>query len=352
MEKNFDAINNVDGNSYTTEFRQYDPRLGRWMSRDPLAAQFPWQSPYCAFDNKPVLLTDPSGLASEGGPGDPPTKAFKIHSTFGSEVAKSIRILAEFMFEQSDEWLNAGGTMIEEITVVGQKGSTGKKESKPNMKAKAIVLAAISASEKTTEFLPKNNYTFYNTGTIEFYNKYLPEEKKFSTSGFANYFDKDDVKELQSGFRAYQSWEQSLPVGDRPSCRGNVQPCDGFWQAIVLAGPKGGLFSSTVAVSEEVATQTFVTETIAGFYVRSSTSVANGVYTRTIQTLANNGDKSLFDLVRAFEVEAAESGANQVVINGIEIVETRLINEGGARLLGYSFEQTSANSIKLTKMIK
>jgi len=27
------------GNSYTTEFRQYDPRLGRWMSLDPLMAK-------------------------------------------------------------------------------------------------------------------------------------------------------------------------------------------------------------------------------------------------------------------------------------------------------------------------
>ena len=40
-----------DGNSYTTEFRQYDPRLGRWLSLDPLMAQFPDMSPYVAFDN-------------------------------------------------------------------------------------------------------------------------------------------------------------------------------------------------------------------------------------------------------------------------------------------------------------
>jgi RHS repeat-associated protein len=59
-----------EGNSYTTEFRQYDPRIGRWLSLDPLMAQFPWQSPYCAFDNNPVLYKDPSGLKSEGGPGD------------------------------------------------------------------------------------------------------------------------------------------------------------------------------------------------------------------------------------------------------------------------------------------
>jgi RHS repeat-associated protein len=55
-----------NGNSYTTEFRQYDPRLGRWLSLDPLMAQFPWMSPYVAFDDNPVLFTDPFGLEAEG----------------------------------------------------------------------------------------------------------------------------------------------------------------------------------------------------------------------------------------------------------------------------------------------
>lgn len=60
--------NEISGNrnSYTTEFRQYDPRLGRWKSLDPLMAQFPWMSPYVAFNNNPILYVDPSGLASEG----------------------------------------------------------------------------------------------------------------------------------------------------------------------------------------------------------------------------------------------------------------------------------------------
>jgi len=50
-----------DGNSYTTEFRQYDPRLGRWMSLDPAKLLLPQQSPYCAMDNNPILFTDIDG---------------------------------------------------------------------------------------------------------------------------------------------------------------------------------------------------------------------------------------------------------------------------------------------------
>src|SRR5690554_7003906 len=58
-----------EGNSYTTEFRQYDPRLGRWKSLDPLMAMFPNMSPYVGFANNPIFFTDPYGLAPEGGEG-------------------------------------------------------------------------------------------------------------------------------------------------------------------------------------------------------------------------------------------------------------------------------------------
>ena len=54
-------VKSGEGNSYTTEFRQLDPRLGRWLSIDPKVSSMPWQSPYCSMDNNPVLLNDPLG---------------------------------------------------------------------------------------------------------------------------------------------------------------------------------------------------------------------------------------------------------------------------------------------------
>ena len=54
-----------EGNSYTTEFRQLDPRLGRWLILDPLMAKFPNQSPYAGFSVNPILLVDPFGLEGE-----------------------------------------------------------------------------------------------------------------------------------------------------------------------------------------------------------------------------------------------------------------------------------------------
>ncbi|PZE17176.1 hypothetical protein DNU06_09960 [Putridiphycobacter roseus] len=61
MEKDDEVKGN--NNSYTTEFRQYDPRVARWLSRDPI--NHPFFSPYSAFDNNPIFYRDPSGADGE-----------------------------------------------------------------------------------------------------------------------------------------------------------------------------------------------------------------------------------------------------------------------------------------------
>lgn len=48
-----------NGNSYTTEFRQYDPRLGRWLTIDPVVKEH--ESPYASFSNNPIWFIDPNG---------------------------------------------------------------------------------------------------------------------------------------------------------------------------------------------------------------------------------------------------------------------------------------------------
>ncbi|MEN9973657.1 MAG: hypothetical protein RIS20_2004 [Bacteroidota bacterium] len=45
-----------EGNSYTTEFRQLDTRIGRWLSIDPVIQ--PWQSSYCSMDGNPISKND------------------------------------------------------------------------------------------------------------------------------------------------------------------------------------------------------------------------------------------------------------------------------------------------------
>ena len=50
-----------EGNSYTSYWRQYDPRVSRWLSLDPEMASIAHQSPYVGFDNNPITNPDPNG---------------------------------------------------------------------------------------------------------------------------------------------------------------------------------------------------------------------------------------------------------------------------------------------------
>ncbi|MBS1635845.1 MAG: RHS repeat-associated core domain-containing protein [Bacteroidetes bacterium] len=53
------------GNSYDFGARINDPRLGKWLSVDPLAHKYPWQSPYASMDNNPIANIDPTGMGTE-----------------------------------------------------------------------------------------------------------------------------------------------------------------------------------------------------------------------------------------------------------------------------------------------
>jgi RHS repeat-associated protein len=54
-------IKDKDGSSYDFGARLLDPRVGRWLSMDPLAEEFADMSPYNAMANDPVNMVDPDG---------------------------------------------------------------------------------------------------------------------------------------------------------------------------------------------------------------------------------------------------------------------------------------------------
>jgi RHS repeat-associated protein len=79
-----------EGNAYNFGARIYDPRLGRFLSIDPMASHFPDWSPYVfAYDN-PISLIDENGEFGD----DPRGKFYKAMGTSAMKVITSIDVNA------------------------------------------------------------------------------------------------------------------------------------------------------------------------------------------------------------------------------------------------------------------
>jgi RHS repeat-associated protein len=83
-----------NGNSYDFGVRMYDPRLGRWLSIDPLAAKYPELSPFIFTKCNPIIFIDPNGedtyLIIYGAPSDNPV--LKTHNQ-GDNFKQSAEVL-------------------------------------------------------------------------------------------------------------------------------------------------------------------------------------------------------------------------------------------------------------------
>src|SRR5690554_4342334 len=53
-----------EGNSINYTFRMHDPRVGRFFAVDPLAAKYPYLTPYQFSSNQPIHALELEGLES------------------------------------------------------------------------------------------------------------------------------------------------------------------------------------------------------------------------------------------------------------------------------------------------
>jgi hypothetical protein len=100
--------------------------------------KFPWQSPYCAFDNNPIFYTDPLGLAAEGGDDQDKKNEKEAKSQGLPDDAKHEQVSTgkngkQYQYVVGDNgkgsWGNYDGEAVK-ITP-GNKGGDAAQESKP-----------------------------------------------------------------------------------------------------------------------------------------------------------------------------------------------------------------------------
>lgn len=131
-----------EGNSYTTEFRQYDPRVGRWLSIDPKAnAQ---ESPYVSMSNNPIMNNDVLGdtvwVFSTTLPGAPQNMVVNLATHTFIVVKTTDEVLHYFAYGPADHSQPLQGSQLIRITppyTQDKKIYTG--EDTQNLKEKLLV---------------------------------------------------------------------------------------------------------------------------------------------------------------------------------------------------------------------
>jgi len=146
-----------EGNSLNTEFRQYDPRLGKWLSLDPLMAKYPFQSPYAGFNNNPIYFADPSGLE-----GDPPVKT--IRDKDGRVVAPNGKST-----DFADDWysvVNGNLVMSNGYHYLVWNSDTGKYEKGRAPKTHKVTMPGYDERQKNGQYAHIGNIEDLQVGDV------------------------------------------------------------------------------------------------------------------------------------------------------------------------------------------
>lgn len=92
------------GNSYNFGARIHDPRIGRFLSLDPMAGSFPWMSPYVYAANTPISAIDEDGKFANF--------AIKYGIDVGINIAT--QMLVAYMFEDN---VNSVGAAWDKVSL-------------------------------------------------------------------------------------------------------------------------------------------------------------------------------------------------------------------------------------------
>jgi RHS repeat-associated protein len=205
------------GNSYTTEFRQYDPRLGRWLTLDPLMLMFPHVSPYVAFDNNPIYYTDPYGLAPVNPTGDEKSQ--------GDQTSKKEIEYDDKGFPiNQDEKVQPVGTLLKEVNIRPVSGQHVQRDLKSiehdiNEAINKVFQSTPTTESSVVKWLRKLENATYGSGeTIKGGEHYTSKDATYHTqtkTKSKNNVNTRDIGDLLDAWGAKKKGSTSQKRGDQ-----------------------------------------------------------------------------------------------------------------------------------------
>ena len=148
--------------------RYYSPELSIWLSVDPMASEFPWQSPYTSFDNNPINKIDPTGMAAVDWK---PEVDEKGNTSYVAEQGDNAATLADqfgLTQQQADRLVGGREVKAGETRIAGEeaKSVTGSDVLKLDLNSQMatdqrIIDQAVFAMDHSKK---KGDLGFYSTG--------------------------------------------------------------------------------------------------------------------------------------------------------------------------------------------
>ncbi len=151
-----------DGNQQDYGMRIYDPRVGRFLSVDPLTKEYPWWTPYQFAGNMPIVAVDIDGMEPDE------KKNENEKSDLKNSTTKSL-------LEKLDDKLNGGGAQNEQNIQVLQAAIKNQAEEVSKYKGLQGIASSGMLSATSTEAF-KANLNLYS----EYENKIQEHTKSFA----------------------------------------------------------------------------------------------------------------------------------------------------------------------------
>ena len=309
-----------EGNSYTAEFWEYDPRTGRRWNLDPKPSV--GISQYSAFSNNPIWFSDPKGDTLS----DPQmVDALKLAS---NEVKSRLR--SNKPFYKDDRTRNLGKA----ITAYGEANKLSYADLTDFYKAAHQYYNGLAtlAEVSTYDFLQLDNQVINgksgNAKSIVMTSEFFMHKgsKEFGTVWTEAY-----KRTLETVFAA------GLPMSAGKGTRGVLITSE-TQQALVNAGYR----------------QSF----IGDYWLLSKSNFSSGVFRKEIWGLAYAGEQkaggaSILRVLNSIETEARAAGAQSLIIQGKQVVNEALLGLSSktAATLGYDLQKVGSDVITLTKKL-
>ncbi len=167
-----DEIQGV-GNSYTTEFRQYDARLGKWWSLDPVVLES--ESSYASNRNNPNSYSDPEGDCPNC-PDPEFNSGIKIDMTFGKNGGVNLSLFTGVSLKDNfvTSGLNLSGTFY--------AGGVGTSQSSPIL-FNAVISPSLTFGIGDGIKRPLNTFnSFAGTGVYTYYENSISIGQNYTLS--------------------------------------------------------------------------------------------------------------------------------------------------------------------------